>query len=206
MKKIEDLLIFEPHNMLVSGVTNCGKTHFILKLLETEYKNKFENIVLFCPTYFYNTTYNKNWIYGDKNVIIINPKAVEKDLNTILKFAIETFKGSNTLFIIDDCANLHDAKKKASELCYLAFSGRHYKITTWVLNQKYNSIVKDFRQNIQLLILFFNKDKDAMQLALDENNIIPLEKRPEIIKQLKDKKCLKLIIKLDYPYDYSILP
>jgi hypothetical protein len=45
-----------------------------------------------------------------------------------------------------------------------------------------------------------------MKLALDENNIIPLEKRPEIIKQLKDKKCLKLIIKSDYPYDYSILP
>jgi hypothetical protein len=40
MKKIGDLLIFEPHNMLVSSVTNCGKTHFILELLETEYRNK----------------------------------------------------------------------------------------------------------------------------------------------------------------------
>jgi hypothetical protein len=87
MKKIE--LIFEPH---VSGVTNCGKTHFILDSLETEYRKKLENIVLFCPTYFYNTTTNKNWIYEDKNVIIINPNAVEKNLNKILKYAIETYK------------------------------------------------------------------------------------------------------------------
>jgi hypothetical protein len=46
-----------------------------------------------------------------------------------------------TLFL-DDCANLQDSKKKVSELCHLAFSGRHYS-TIWVLNQKYNSIVKD---------------------------------------------------------------
>ena len=112
MEQIKHLLFFEPHNMLVSGATNCGKTFFILELLEQEYRNEFDNIVIFCPTYFYNNTYNKNFIYENKNVIIINPKSVEKDLNSILKFAIETYKGSNTLFIIDDCANLHDAKKK----------------------------------------------------------------------------------------------
>jgi NADH dehydrogenase FAD-containing subunit len=59
-------------------------------------------------------------------VIIINPESVKNNLDAVLKVAEDVSKESNTLFIIGDCANLHDAKKKVSELCHLAFSGRHY--------------------------------------------------------------------------------
>ena len=48
---MEKLLLFKPHNMLISGVTNCGKTHFILDLLEKYYFKKFNYIVIFCPTF-----------------------------------------------------------------------------------------------------------------------------------------------------------
>ncbi len=155
--------------MLISGVTNCGKTHYILDLLENEYKNYFDFIVLFCPTYLFNKTYNRKWIEQNENFVVLNPEAVKNKLDEVLKVCIDVYKGSKTLFLIDDCANLHDSKKKESEICYLAFSGRHYGIYTWKLNQKYNSIVKDFRENIRFLILFYNKDHDAMKLALDEN-------------------------------------
>ncbi len=66
---IKDMLIYEPHNMLISGVTNCGKTYFALDLLEKDYRNKFENVVIFCPTYFNNKTYERKWIYLDKKSI-----------------------------------------------------------------------------------------------------------------------------------------
>jgi len=46
-------------------------------------------------------------------------------------------------------ANLEDVKKKATSLTELAFSARHYGISVWVICQKYNSIVKDFRENIR---------------------------------------------------------
>ena len=36
-----------PHSAMFVGVTVCGKTEFLLKLLETVYKNHFEFIV-FC--------------------------------------------------------------------------------------------------------------------------------------------------------------
>ena len=205
MEKLTSVLIFEPHNMLISGVTNCGKTKFILDLLEKEYLNKFDNIIIFCPTYFFNTTYDRKWIYTDKQVYIINPSAVKTSLNLILTFVIEIFKGSNSLFIIDDCANLQDSKKKASELCYLAFSGRHFGITTWVINQKYNSVVKDFRENIRILVLFFNKDESAMKQALEENQIIPKDQRPIIIDSLKKNKGSKVILRLEHPYDFVLL-
>ena len=198
------MLLYKPHNMLVSGVTNCGKTRFILDLLEKEYRNVFDNIVIFCPTFFFNKTYERKWILTDKNVYIIYPQAVKDHLDTVLRFTIETFKGSNTLFIIDDCANLQDSKKKVSELCNLAFSGRHYGITVWLLNQKYNSIVKDFRENIRILVLFFNKDETAMKQALEENGIIPKDQRQKIIDHLKKTKGSKLILRLENPYIFKI--
>ena len=39
-----------PHSAMFVGVTACGKTEFLLHLLETEYKNHFEFIVILCPT------------------------------------------------------------------------------------------------------------------------------------------------------------
>jgi len=199
------LYLKEPHNMLISGITNCGKTHFVLDLLENEYKDYFDNIVLFCPTYLSNETYDRPFIKKDK-VIILPPNVVKEDLDSCLKIATETYKGSNTLFLIDDCANLHDFKKKKSELCYLACSGRHDGITVWVINQKYNSVVKDFRENIRFLVLFYNKDEKAMKQALEENHIIPKEERNNCIDELKEFKGSKLLMRLEHPYIYILEP
>ena len=201
---MEKIFIFEPYNAIVSGVTNCGKTHFVLDLIETVYKDHFDNIVLFCPTFDYNETYNRKWIFKDKNFIVFNPTYVKTTLNTALWLCIQIFQGTNTLFIIDDCANLQDSKKKATELCNLAFSGRHFGITTWVLIQKYNSIVKDFRENIRLLVLFYNKDEKAMKQALEENALIPKEERDYIFKLLKTQKISKIVLRLQHPRNFFL--
>lgn len=202
--KLREFFIFEPHNAIISGVTNSGKTHFVLDLLETYYLGHFENIVLFCPTFDFNDTYNRRWVFKDKNFIVLNPKSVRSNLNHVILICTEVFKGSNSLFIIDDCANLQDSKRKATEICNLAFSGRHYGITTWVLIQKYNSIVKDFRENIRFLILFYNKDENAMKNALEENAVIPREQRDNVIRFLKENKTAKLLIRLQYPREFLL--
>ena len=46
-----------PHSAMFVGVTACGKTEFLLKLLETIYKNHFEFIIIICPTILDNETY-----------------------------------------------------------------------------------------------------------------------------------------------------
>ena len=46
-----------PHSAMFVGVTVCGKTELLLKLLETVYKNHFEFIVILCPTISDNKTY-----------------------------------------------------------------------------------------------------------------------------------------------------
>ncbi len=198
------MFLKQPHNMLISGVTNCGKTHFVLDLLDNEYKDFFDNIVLFCPTFASNKTYQDRECIKSQKFVVLNPDTVKENLDACLKIATETYKNSNTLFLIDDCANLNDMKKKKSELCSLAFSGRHHNITVWVINQKYNSIVKDFRENIRFLVLFYNKDEKAMKQALEENGIIPKEKRNDYIDALKENKGLKLLLRLEHPYKATL--
>ena len=44
----------EPHTALFIAPTGVGKTHLALSLLETEYINHFDFIVIICPTLRYN--------------------------------------------------------------------------------------------------------------------------------------------------------
>ena len=46
-----------PHSAMFVGVTACSKTEFLLRLLETKYKNHLEFIVILCPTVLDNKTY-----------------------------------------------------------------------------------------------------------------------------------------------------
>ena len=73
-----------PHSAMFVGVTACGKTEFLLRLLETVYKNDFEFIMILCPTILDNKTYpSRKWIRNDKNVFIVCD--VEGRLNEWIK-------------------------------------------------------------------------------------------------------------------------
>ena len=66
-----NLLKFSHCAMFVS-CTNVGKTEYLLRILETEYKNHFEFIVILCVTISDNKTYlSRKWILDDKNVLIV---------------------------------------------------------------------------------------------------------------------------------------
>lgn len=190
--------------MLISGITGCGKTHFILDLLEKEFKHKFDYIIIVCPTFLYNKTYDRKFIHSDPDVI---PWAINDNLNEALTKLVDVYKNDTeqTLIIIDDCANLYDAKLKATALTKLAFHGRHICVSTWVITQKYNAIVKDFRENVKVLVLFYDKDRDSRESAFKENDIgiSPFEKE-NIVKQLKTNKNSKLIMQLFPPFGYAV--
>ena len=44
----------EPHTALFVAPAGVGKTHLALNLLENEYRNHFDFIVVICPTLRYN--------------------------------------------------------------------------------------------------------------------------------------------------------
>ena len=112
-----------PHSAMFVGVTACGKTEFLFCLLETEYKNRFEFIVILCPTILDNKTYHSwKWILDDKNVFIVCD--VEGRLNEGIKLFKNTLKGRRTLFVINNCSAEGEINKKRDALSELAFSSR----------------------------------------------------------------------------------
>ena len=51
--------------------------------------------------------------------------------------------------------------KKRDMLSELAFSGRHAGQSVWVLTQKYNSVLKDLREQTKWIAVFHCKDRDS---------------------------------------------
>ena len=136
------------HEAVISGQTGCGKTAFILDLLEKgPYRGVFHHIVILCPTIRHNTTYQgRPWVWSDPEVFIVDQG---ERLHDWLRFWYHRFKGDPTLFIIDDCSASQAMTKKRDTLSELAFSGRHAQQSVWVLSQRYNSALKDLREQTQ---------------------------------------------------------
>ena len=192
------------HSAIICGQTGCGKTVFILDLLEGCYKGVFQHIVILCPTVKYNKTYiQREWIWTDDEIYIVDPG---EQLQDWLRLFYELFQGEPTLYIIDDCSATKALTKKRDMLAELAFSGRHAEQSVWVSTQKYNSVLKDLREQTRWLALFHCKDRDSFEDCLRENDVIPTKKeRQAVRKQLAEKKHTKLLLKTDQPSAYKIL-
>ena len=122
-----------PHSAMFVGVIACRKTAFLLKLLETIYKNHFKFIMILCPTVLDNKTYlSRKWIFDYKNVFIVWD--VEGKSNEWIRLFKSTLKGHQALFIIDDCSAEVEINKKRDSLSELAFSGRHKNHSLMGLN------------------------------------------------------------------------
>ena len=94
-----------PHIAMIVGVMACSKTEFLLRLLETIYKNHFEFIIILCPTILDNKTYlSRKWILDDRNVFIVC------DVGGKLNESIKLFK--NTLNATSHCLSLTIARLK----------------------------------------------------------------------------------------------
>ena len=91
-------------------------------------------------------------------------------------------------------------------LSELVFSGRHAKQSVWVLTQKYNSVLKDLRDQTCWVALFHCKDRDSFEDCLRENDVIPSqEERAVVHQQLAETKHAKLLLKIDQPTAYKVL-
>ena len=163
------------HSAIICGQTGCGKTVFILDLLEGRYRGVFEHIVILCPTVKYNQAYHsREWVWNDDEIYIIDPG---EHLHEWLRTMYGIFQGEPTLYIIDDCSAKKALTKKKDMLSELAFSGRHAQQSIWVCTQKYNSVLKDLREQTRWLALFHCKDQDSSEDCLRENDIIQTKKR-----------------------------
>lgn len=85
------------HSAVIAGMTGCGKTEFVLDLLEGPYKDHFKNIVIHCPSIRYNKAYQgRPWLWTtiperktSPSVYMVNPG---KRLHDYLRVLYEIFQ------------------------------------------------------------------------------------------------------------------
>ena len=143
----------------------------------------------------------------DPEVYLCDVEKMGLTLNQAIDRYRALMEGTTTLFIVDDCRAEQDIKyrKKTCALSRLAFSGRHFNHSCWLLTQMYNSVLKDYRENTAWLALFYCKDQFSFDQALDENDVVPLEQRPKIKRHLQDVKYSKLVVNTEPPVSYRLI-
>ena len=113
----------EPHTALFVAPTGVGKTHLALSLLENEYRNHFDFIVIICPTLAHNETYkSQGWVWNDPAVIPIEP---DNRLYYLIEKIGNLLAGSKILFLIDDIIADEALDKRRQPFLELAISGHH---------------------------------------------------------------------------------
>ena len=134
----------EPHTALLIAPTGVGKMHLALSLLETEYRNHFNFIVIICRTLRYNSTYkNRSWVWNDPDVIPIEPG---NQLYYLIEKISNLLTGDKTLFLIDDIVADETLDKHHQPLLELAISRRHRGHFLWLLTQSYTAVLNNIRK------------------------------------------------------------
>ena len=192
-----------PFNMIIVGMTASGKTHYLLKMLEKNYMNHFEFIILLCPTFEWNKTY-REWEYINDPDFLTIP-CDHGDINVVLGHVADVFKGTNSLIILDDCASGKEVKDRTSEIVKLGFSARHYGLSTIVITQQLTSIAKPYRENVSKLTTFYTANRSDMKAVVcDYLNGVSKAEITKITKKLKTHRYAILEINLRHPYGYLV--
>ena len=193
-----------PVNALIVGPTDSGKTQYLINQLQGPFKGTFDYIVLFCPTFVKNKTY-EGFVDRDPHIFVI--VCQQHEIEFWLKLASFFFAGTNTLFILDDCAASKDVKGRTSQLVNLGFSESHDGISVWVLTQQITSIAKPYRDNIAAIVLFYTpSSKTTKAIFEDYAGELTHEEYKQLIAKLKGRKFSHLTFSLRHPYgiEYNI--
>ena len=193
-----------PFNAIFLGQTCCGKTFYLLQLLETEYKNHFEKIFLICPTFVHNETYQAWKFVNDEDFIVI--PCDQDDVEYHLRQVTHYGEGTNSLIILDDCASSQAVKNRTSELVKLGFSARHYGLSTIVITQQLTSIAKPYRENISKLVTLYNPSGKDMNTIFDDYlSTLDNSEKKQIISSLKNNDYSRLEVLLRRPYTHEVV-
>ena len=141
---------------------------------------------------------------GDEDVIKI--ECDHDKVDEFWHFVSLIYQGTNSLILMDDCAFGQDVKNRTSELVKLAFSARHYCLSTIVITQQLTSIAKPYRENISKLTTFYNANRSDMKTIVNDYlNGCSKTEVDDIVRKLKNNKYARLEIELHHPYDHKIV-
>ena len=144
-----------------------GKTQLALDLLESEYFNHFDFIIIICPMLKHSKTYrSRGWVWTDPEVILIEPgNSPYYWMEKIGKL----LAGSKTLFLIDDIIADEALDKHHQSLLESATSGRHRGHSLWLLTQSYTAVPKNIGRQAKMLYVWYPKNRTDLNVIHEEN-------------------------------------
>ena len=173
-----------------------------MSLLETEYKNHFDFIVIICPTLRYNSTYNsRGWVWNDSDVIPIEPG---NHLYYLIEKISNLLAGDKTLFLIDDIIADETLDKYHQPLLELVILGRHGGHFLWLITQSHTAVPNNIRRQAKMLYVWYPKNRTDLNTIHKENDVIGLEELARVKAQLKWGKHTCLIMRMEHPRAYMI--
>ena len=196
----------EPHTAFFVAPTGMGKTQLALNLLESEYRNHFDFIIIICPTLAHNEKYkSRGWVWTDPEVTLEEPG---KQLHYLIeKCSKQVLAGSKTLFLIDNIIADEALNKRRQPLLELAISGRHRAHLQWLLTQLYTAISKNIKRQAKMLYVWYPKNRTDLNVIHEENDVIEMqEDLARVKKQLKQGKHTCLVMRMEHPRAYEKTP
>ena len=192
----------ELHTALFIAPTEVGKTHLALSLLETEYRNHFNFIVIICPTLAHNETYkSRGCVWIDPDVIPIEPG---NNLYYLIEKISNLLAGSTTLFLIDDIIADETLDKRRQPLLELAISGRHKGHSLWLLTQSYTAVPNNIRRQAKMLYVWYPKNRTDLNTIHEENDVTEMGELARVKAELKWGKHTCLIMRMEHPKAYQV--
>lgn len=163
---IQKVLERLPLAMLINGKRRSGKTHLLIKMLNSKYfKKKFDRIYIFSPT----ITLDKSWEdVKNKNALFYDVYD-ENTIEMILRLQKRTpeEERKHVLIILDDLAEKLKGKR-GNVLEQLATKGRHFKVSFIFTTQKYNATPTVIRNNADEIIFFRISNNFELKTVLEE--------------------------------------
>ena len=189
----------EPHTALFIAPTGVGKMHLALNLLENEYRNHFNLIIIICPTLEHNEMCkSRGWVWNDLDVI---PIELDNNLYYLIEKISNLLTGSKTLSLINDIIADEALDKHRQPLLGLAISGRHRAYSLWLLTQSYTAIPNNVRRQAKMLYVWYPKNRTDLNTIHEENENGELA---TVKAQLKWGKHTCLIMRMEHPRAYQV--
>ena len=182
----------------------CGKTHFVLELIQKEYNKHFDYIVIISPPLQENDKayHAKEWIKNDDKYWLVGPKA---NLYQWIKKLSELLRFLEILFIIDDIIANESLDKRRQPLLELSISDRHWGHYLWLLTQSYSAIPKNLRRQAKAVFVWYPKERADLNVIHHENDVLTDDELVIVRGLLRKSKHACLYIQNEYPGGFRLL-
>lgn len=175
-----------PFNALIVGPPNSGKTQHLVNQLHGPFGGKFDYIVLLCPTFVHNKTFD-GFVDKEPNIFVV--ACQHNEVESLLKLASVFFEGTNMLIILDDCAASKDVNSKGARAIWSPLASAPVTLDS----------AKPFHENVMNIVLSYTpSSKTTKAIFEDYVGELFFEEWKEFITQLKMIRFSHLVFSLRY--------